>query len=71
MDTKPEKTDDIFEKMLRQAVTNTVTTAMNEDINWDDDIIARLINYERRARQEELSSQMLQVIQSGKRLLGK
>ncbi len=71
MDTKPEKADDIFEKMLRQAVTKTVTTAMDEDLHWEDDIIVRLMNYERRARQEELSSQTLQVIQSGKRLLGK
>jgi hypothetical protein len=71
VDTEPEKADDIFEEMLRQAVTNTVTAAMDEDLHWDDDIIVRLMNYEKRARQEELSSQTLQVIQSGKRLLGK
>lgn len=57
--------------MLRKSVAKTVTTAVEEDLHWDDDIIARLMNYERRARQEELSSQTLQVIQSGKRLLGK
>ncbi|WP_245239860.1 hypothetical protein [Methylobacterium variabile] len=63
--------DDIFEKLLRQAVTKTVTSVLDEDLYWDEDIITRLMNYERRARQEELSSQTLQVIQSGKRLLGK
>ncbi|KMO31215.1 hypothetical protein VQ02_26485 [Methylobacterium variabile] len=71
MDTEPEKVDDIFEKLLRQAVTKTVTSVLDEDLYWDEDIITRLMNYERRARQEELSSQTLQVIQSGKRLLGK
>ncbi|WP_244936199.1 hypothetical protein [Methylobacterium currus] len=63
--------DDIFEKVLRQAVTKTVTSVLDEDLYWDEDIIARLMNYEIRARQEELGSQTLQVIQSGKRLLGK
>ncbi|AWB22693.1 hypothetical protein DA075_18755 [Methylobacterium currus] len=71
MDTEPEKMDDIFEKVLRQAVTKTVTSVLDEDLYWDEDIIARLMNYEIRARQEELGSQTLQVIQSGKRLLGK
>lgn len=71
MDTEPEKAGDIFEKLLRQAVTKTVTAAIDEDLYWDEDIIVRLMNYEMRARQEELSSQTLQVIQSGKRLLGK
>ena len=70
MDTEQEKSDDIFENLLRQAVTKTVTSVLNEDLYWDEDIIVRLMNYERRARQEELSSQTLQVIQSGKRLLG-
>ncbi|UHC17717.1 hypothetical protein LRS73_07555 [Methylobacterium currus] len=63
--------DDIFEKVLRQAVTKTVTSVLDEDLYWDEDIIARLMNCEIRARQEELGSQTLQVIQSGKRLLGK
>ncbi|GEL41790.1 hypothetical protein MEX01_23810 [Methylorubrum extorquens] len=71
MDTEPEKADDIFKKLLRQAVAKTVTAAIDEDLYWDEDIIVRLMNYEMRARQEELSSQTLQVIQSGKRLLGK
>jgi hypothetical protein len=71
VDTEPEKADDIFEKLLRQAVTTTVTAAMDEDLHWEEDIIVRLTNYEMRARQEELSSTMLQVIQSGKRLIGK
>jgi hypothetical protein len=71
VDTEPEKMDDIFEKVLRQAVTKTVTSVLDEDLYWDEDIIARLMNYEIRARQEELGSQTLQVIQSGKRLLGK
>ena len=68
MDTEPEKVDDIFEKLLRQAVTKTVTSVLDEDLYWDEDIITRLMNYERRARQEELSSQTLQVIQSGKQI---
>ncbi len=71
MDTEPEKADDLFEELLRHAVTKTVAPAMDEHLYWDDDIIVRLMNYEMRARQEELSSQTLQVIQSGKRLLGK
>ncbi|MCF4129572.1 hypothetical protein [Methylobacterium sp. SyP6R] len=71
MDTEPEKADDIFEKMLRQALTKTATSVLDEDLYWDEDIIARLMSHEIRARQEELGSQTLQVIQSGKRLLGK
>ncbi len=71
MDTEPEKANDIFEKLLRQALTKTATSVLDEDLYWDEDIIARLMNHEIRARQEELGSQTLKVIQSGKRLLGK
>ena len=37
MDTEPEKVDDIFEKLLRQAVTKTVTSVLDEDLYWDED----------------------------------
>ncbi|GJD92402.1 hypothetical protein BHAOGJBA_5956 [Methylobacterium hispanicum] len=70
MDTEPENADDAFELLLRRTVTNAVTSGLNSNVHRNDDIIARLMDYEQRARQERLSSQTLQVIMSGRRLLG-
>lgn len=67
----PEKPVDTFEMLLRKTVTKAVISELENKHPRNDDIIARLIDYETRAQQERLSSQTLQVILSGRRVLGK
>jgi hypothetical protein len=63
-------TDDVFETLLRRAITESVIDGMDHGKAGEDDLIIRLRQYERRARQEQLSSQTLQVLLSARRLLG-
>ncbi|MGC5781177.1 hypothetical protein [Methylobacterium sp. NFXW15] len=67
----PERPDDDFEILLRETVTKAVISGLENEHSWNDDIIVRLMNYEARAQQERLSSQTLQVILSGRRILGR
>lgn len=71
MAESPERPDDAFEVLLREAVTKAVISELENKHSWNDDIIVRLMDYEARAQQERLSSQTLQVILSGRRILGK
>lgn len=63
-------TDDVFETLLRRTITDSVIDGMDHGKAGEDDLIIRLRQYERRARQEQLSSQTLQVLLSARRLLG-
>ncbi|SFS58934.1 hypothetical protein [Methylobacterium sp. yr668] len=63
-------TDDVFETLLRRTITDFVIGGMDHGIPDEDGLIVRLRQYEQRARQEQLSSQTLQVISSARRLLG-
>ncbi|SDA12503.1 hypothetical protein SAMN02799622_00737 [Methylobacterium sp. UNC378MF] len=63
-------TDDVFETLLRRTITESVIDGMDHGKAGEDDLIIRLRQYERRARQEQLSSQTLQVLLSARRLLG-
>ncbi|MCJ2052919.1 hypothetical protein [Methylobacterium sp. J-070] len=63
-------TDDVFEALLRQTITESVIGGKGYGVSGDEDLFARLRHYERRALQEQLSSQTLQVISSARRLLG-
>ncbi|MBP32414.1 hypothetical protein [Methylobacterium sp.] len=65
-----ENPDEAFEILLREAVTKAVISGLENKHPWNDDIIVRLMDYEMRAQQERLSSQTLQVILSGRRILG-
>lgn len=67
----PEQPDDAFEILLRETVTKAVISGLENEHSWNDDIIVRLMGYEARAQQERLSSQTLQVILSGRRILGR
>lgn len=67
----PERPDDAFEVLLRETVTKAVISELENKYSWNDGIIVRLMDYEARAQQERLSSQTLQVIMSGRRILGK
>ncbi|WP_246695319.1 hypothetical protein [Methylobacterium sp. P1-11] len=62
--------DDVFETLLRRTITESVIDGMDHRKAGEDDLIIRLRQYERRARQEQLSSQTLQVLLSARRLLG-
>lgn len=62
--------DDVFETLLRRTITESVIDGMDHGISSDENLVARLRHYERRALQEQLSSQTLQVISSARRLLG-
>ncbi|MBD8909169.1 hypothetical protein [Methylorubrum zatmanii] len=66
-----EKPVDIFEMLLRKTMTKAVISELESERPRNDDIIARLIDYETRAQQERLSSQTLQAFLSGRRVLGK
>jgi hypothetical protein len=63
-------TDDVFETLLRRAITDSVIGGRRHGGSGGEDLIARLRHYARRAHQEHLSSQTLQVISSARRLLG-
>lgn len=63
-------TEDVFETLLRRTITESVIDGMDPGKAGEDDLIIRLRQYERRARQEQLSSQTLQVLLSARRLLG-
>lgn len=67
----PEEPDDAFEIFLRGTAAKAVISELENEHPWNDDIIVRLMDYETRAQQERLSSQTLQVILSGTRILGK
>ncbi|GJD34046.1 hypothetical protein [Methylobacterium aerolatum] len=67
----PEHPDDAFEILLRETVTKAVISGLENEHSWNDDIIIRLMDYEARAQQQRLSSQTLQVILSGRRILGR
>ncbi|WP_267427949.1 hypothetical protein [Methylobacterium sp. GC_Met_2] len=61
---------DIFETLLRRTITESVITGLDHGISGATDLVTRLRHYARRAHQEELSPQTLQVIASARRLLG-
>ncbi|MFE1599728.1 hypothetical protein [Methylobacterium sp. ID0610] len=63
-------TDDLFEFLLRERITDAVIGCVARKIRTDGELIARLRRFEHRARTERLSSQTLQVISSARRLLG-
>jgi hypothetical protein len=63
-------TDNAFETLLRRTITESVIDGLDQGNPGEDGLIVRLRHYERRARQEQLSSQTLQVISSARRLLG-
>ena len=63
-------TDDVFETLLRRAITESVIGGLGSRDARDEDLVRRLRHYERRARAQQLSSQTLQVITSARRLLG-
>ncbi|MGU3325376.1 hypothetical protein ACLBXB_00430 [Methylobacterium mesophilicum] len=62
--------DDVFEALLRRTITESVIGGKDLGVSGAEDLIARLRHYERRALQEQLSTQTLQVIPSARRLLG-
>lgn len=70
MDTGPANSDDVFEALLRRTITDSVIGGKEHGVSGSEDLIARLRHYERRALQEQLSTQTLQVISSARRLLG-
>ena len=63
-------TDDVFETLLRRTITDFVMGGMDHGVPDEDQLIVRLRHYALRAREEQLSSQTLQVISSARRLLG-
>ncbi|KMO35760.1 hypothetical protein [Methylobacterium aquaticum] len=71
MQTEIEKPDDTFEATSRKVDTDTIKSGLDTDLPWENDIIARLMNYENRVGLEQMSSPTLQVILSEKRLLGR
>jgi hypothetical protein len=70
MGAEQTKTDDDFETLLRQTITDSVIGGLGHGMRSEIGLVARLRHYERRAHQEQLSSQTLQVIASARRLLG-
>lgn len=71
MHTEIDKPDNTFEETLRKSVAETVNSDVDTVPPWDNDIIVRLMNYEKRARQEPMGSRTRQVILSGNRFLGR
>lgn len=49
MQTEIEKPDDTFEATSRKVDTDTIKSGLDTDLPWENDIIARLMNYSLRA----------------------
>lgn len=61
---------DIFETLLRRTITESVIDGLDLGIPGATELVTRLRHYAKRARQEQLSPQTLQVIASARRLMG-